>query len=70
LFFLILHGFFSPVWYYRCETCHKGSYPLDAQLGLRPNQMSAEMERLAGLMGVQMPFAQASEVFEELTLVS
>lgn len=27
------------------------------------------MERLAGLMGAQMPFAQASEVFEELTLV-
>ena len=56
--------------YYQCETCAKGSYPLDTQLGLRPNQMSAEMERLAGLMGVQMPFAQASEVFEELTLVS
>lgn len=55
--------------YYVCEACAKGSYPLDDQLGLRPNQMSAEMERLAGLLGVQMPFAQASEVFEELTLV-
>lgn len=42
---------------------------MDDALGLRPNRMSAEMERLAGLMGVQMPFAQASEVFEELTLV-
>lgn len=56
--------------YYVCEQCCQGSYPLDEQLGLRPNQMSAEVERLAGLMGTQMPFAQASEVFEELTLVS
>jgi hypothetical protein len=55
--------------YYGCDQCHQGSYPLDEELGLRPNQMSAEVERLAGLMGVQMPFAQASEVFQELTLV-
>lgn len=54
---------------YACAGCGHRHYPMDDVLGLRPNQMSAEMERLAGLIGVQMPFAQASEVFEELTLV-
>jgi hypothetical protein len=56
--------------YYRCGNCHQGHYPLDVQLGLRPNAMSAEVERLAARVGVQMPFAQSSELFEELTLVS
>lgn len=56
--------------YYLCPACHQGTYPLDEQLGLRPNGMSAEMERLAGLIGVQMPFQKGSEIFEELTLVS
>lgn len=54
---------------YACAECGHRHYPMDDALGLRPNQMSAEMERLAGLMGVQMPFAQASAVFEQLTLV-
>jgi hypothetical protein len=55
--------------YYHCSTCQQGHYPLDEKLGLRPNALSAEVERLAGLMGVQMPFAKGSAIFEELTLV-
>jgi len=55
---------------YVCGECGTRSYPLDDQLGLRPNAMSAEVERLAGLMGSQMPFGKGSAVFEELTLVS
>jgi hypothetical protein len=43
---------------------------LDEQLGLRPNAMSAEVERLAAMTGVQMPFGKGRDVFEELTLVS
>lgn len=54
--------------YYLCPHCQQGTYPLDEELGLRPNGMSAELERLAGMMGVQMPFAQGSQVFAELTL--
>ena len=38
--------------YYVCGTCRKGVYPLDERLGLRPNAMSGELERLAGMMGV------------------
>jgi len=56
--------------YYVCSTCHRGHCPLDEQLGLRPNAMSAEVERLAGMIGVQMPFGKGRDVFEELTLIS
>lgn len=56
--------------YYVCSTCHQGHYPLDERLGLRPNAMSAEVERLAGMVGVQMPFGKGRDVFEELTLIA
>lgn len=54
--------------YYRCSDCGRGHYPLDQALGLRRNAMSAELERLAGMTGVQLPFAQGSDLFAELTL--
>jgi len=56
--------------YYLCANCGQGHYPLDEKYCLRPNAMSAEMERLAALVGVQMPFAQASILFSELALTS
>ena len=55
--------------YYTCAACHQGHYPLDERLGLRPNQMSAELERLAGLVGVQTAFGKGSQLLEELTLI-
>jgi hypothetical protein len=55
--------------YYTCAQCHHGHYPLDERLGLRPNQMSAELERLAGMVGVQTAFGKGSQLFEELTLI-
>jgi len=55
--------------YYTCEQCHQGHYPLDDRLGLRPNQMSAELERLAGMVGVQTAFGKGSQLFEALTLI-
>lgn len=70
----VLHTMFGCIGYkrsyYGCDGCHQGHYPLDDKLGLRPNAMSAELERLAARVGVQMPFAQSSDLFEELTLVS
>jgi len=69
-----LHTMFGKVTYrrayYTCATCHQGHYPLDDRLGLRPNQLSAEVERLAGMVGVQTAFGKGSQLFEELTLVS
>jgi len=53
-----------------CPHCHRGTCPLDEELGLRPNGMSAELERLAGMVGVQMAFGKGSHVFAELTLIS
>ncbi len=56
--------------YYVCPACGRGICPLDERLGLRPNAMSSELERLAGMMGVERPFEQGSRLFEELTLIS
>jgi hypothetical protein len=56
--------------YYVCPECHQGMYPLDQQLGLRPGQMSAKLENLAGMTGAQLPFEQGSQLFEALTLIS
>ncbi|HFC12984.1 MAG TPA: ISKra4 family transposase [Anaerolineae bacterium] len=56
--------------YYLCPTCHKGVCPLDEQLGLRPNALSCELERLVALTGVQIPFGKGSMLFEELTLIT
>lgn len=56
--------------YYLCASCQKGVYPLDQKLGLRPGQMSAELESLSGMTGAQLSFGQGSQLFEALTLIS
>lgn len=55
--------------YYLCATCHVGQYPLDDKLGLRPGELSAELESLTAMTGVQLPFAQSSQLFAALTLI-
>ncbi len=37
--------------YYLCASCRQGVYPLDHRLGLRPNEMSGEIEWLVGMLG-------------------
>ncbi len=68
-----LHTMFGTVrykrTYYLCRECHRGTCPLDQALGLRPNQMSAELERLGGMTGVETSFGKGSQLFESLTLV-
>lgn len=56
--------------YYTCPYCRRGHYPLDMRLGLRPGQMSAELESLSGMTGTQIPFEKSSQMFEALTLIS
>ena len=56
--------------YYLCSACHHGSCPLDTELGLRPNRLSAELSRLVAMTGVQLPFGTGRNLFEALTLVS
>ena len=69
-----LHTLFGKVQvrraYYLCSTCHQGSYPLDTELGLRPNSLSAELTRLAAMIGVQLPFGTGRDLLEALTLIS
>jgi len=55
--------------YYLCGQCHQGTYPLDEKLGLRPGQISAELESLLGMTGALMTFAKGSDLFSRLTLV-
>ena len=56
--------------YYLCSMCHQGCCPLDRRLGLRPNQISGELERLAGMTGALLPFGKGRDLFESLALVS
>jgi hypothetical protein len=56
--------------YYLCPQCHQGTYPLDERLGLRPGEMSAEVESLLGMTGASVTFAKGSKLFEHLTLVA
>ncbi|MCK5922221.1 MAG: ISKra4 family transposase [Methylococcales bacterium] len=69
-----LHTIFGKVQvkraYHLCKTCHKGHFPLDDKLGLRPNALSDELSRLVAMTGVQLPFGKGRDLFEELTLVS
>jgi len=55
--------------YYLCPACHKGTFPLDERLGLRPGAMSAELESLLGMFSALMPFGKGAELFERLALV-
>mgnify|MGYP001049715559 CR=1 FL=1 len=56
--------------YYLCAACRQGHYPLDEKLGLRPGEMSAELESLGGMTGAQLAFGQGSKLFEALTLIA
>ena len=56
--------------YYLCKSCRQGYFPLDQKLGLRPNALSAELEQLVALTGVQIPFQKGRNLFESLTLVA
>jgi hypothetical protein len=42
--------------YYLYDACHEGHYPLDERLGLRPGEISVDLERLTGFTGTHLPF--------------
>jgi hypothetical protein len=43
---------------------------MDQRLGLRPNAISAELERLAAMTGALLPFGKGRDLFKAITLVS
>lgn len=55
--------------YYLCPACHRGTFPLDERLGLRPGEMSAELESLLGMVGALLPFEKGTGLVERLMLV-
>ncbi len=55
--------------YYTCPYCHKGHYPLDQQLSIKPGTMSREVIKQAALLGVHDAFAPSSDTLRRLTLL-
>jgi hypothetical protein len=55
--------------YYLCAHCQQGFYPLDDRLGIQPGEMSAEVVKLAALIGVQDAFGTGQEVLAQTTLL-
>lgn len=55
--------------YYLCSTCHQGRCPLDAALGFCAGGMSAGLQEVLALLGVQFPFEEAVQMLAQLTLV-
>jgi hypothetical protein len=56
--------------YYLCPRCHQGCCHLDRRLAFLPNAMSAELEQLAAMTGVLLPFGIGRDLFETLTQMS
>ena len=55
--------------YYVCEECRAGHYPLDQQLAIEAGEMSQEVIKQAGLLGIQDAFGTSSQILAELTLL-
>jgi hypothetical protein len=55
--------------YYLCPGCGQGHYPVDEQLDIRPGEMSEQVVKQAGLLGVQDAFGAARETLKMLTLL-
>ena len=63
---LTLHGKISyRRAYYLCE-CGQGQCPLDKRLSIEPGQMSAELQTIAALFGVQEAYATSSTTLARL----
>jgi Uncharacterised protein family (UPF0236) len=48
--------------YYLCPSCHHGHYPLDQQLGIKPGEMSAEVVKVAALVGVEDAYDSSRQI--------
>ena len=55
--------------YYGCEHCQRGHYPLDQRLDIQAGEMSQQVVKLAGLLGVQDAFGCSSDLLARTTLL-
>jgi len=53
--------------YYRCGSCKTSALPYDERIGLGDGQVSPGLAKASTLMGIQEPFAPASQMLYELT---
>ena len=53
--------------YYRCGGCKRSALPYDERVGLGEEQESPGLAKACTLMGIQEPFAPASQLLYELT---
>jgi Uncharacterised protein family (UPF0236) len=53
--------------YYLCAHCHHGHYPLDQRLGIKPGEMSAEVVKVAALVGVEDAYGSSRELLLQTT---
>jgi len=63
-----MQGKFS-IWrpYFYCIDCHHGLHPLDEVLGLAPQHHQHDIQRRVVKTAAKVPFAEAAELFEELS---
>ena len=52
--------------YYLCEHCSKGSFPVDAELGVADLESSPGVRRMEAVVGSEMPFAAGREPMKVL----
>ncbi len=53
--------------YFYCESCQRGSAPLDAALGLTERRKQPDVQKAAIKLTKEVPYETACELFEELT---
>lgn len=54
--------------YYICPHCHQGQSPLDRKYGIVPGQTTPTLASLLGVLGVEVSFAEASQLAERFLL--
>jgi len=54
--------------YYLCAGCHQGQSPLDQKYGIVPGQVTPTLASLLGVLGVEVSFAEASQLAERFLL--
>jgi len=66
-----MQGQFS-IWrpYFYCTSCRHGFHPMDALLGLAPQYHQYDVQRRVVKTAARVPFAEAAELFEELSATS
>jgi hypothetical protein len=54
--------------YYLCAECHQGQSPLDQKYGIVAGQATQTLASLLGVLGVEVSFAEASQLAERFLL--